>query len=193
MQAVRSWETQRHPRNSNGSLAQRRPVSPSCPILGSADQPPLALPAPPQGWVGHSASKQALAQGKTSAPRPGRRDSTSATKPRVSLAESETFSEPQRQEEAKPEIGGGLEALESGFLNPNHLAAWPRAGCLTCLRRVPHLLNGESDRIEFTGLSGGLTEVKSPGTMQVTPGSPGGWGHHHCRHGHRGSCLAPAA
>lgn len=61
---------QRQPPNSKGSLAQRRPVSP-------ADQLPLALSAPPQGWVGHSTSKQALA----STPRPGRSDSTSATNP----------------------------------------------------------------------------------------------------------------
>lgn len=45
----------------------------------------------------------------------------------VSLAELAALSEPQRQEGAKPEIGGGLGALESGFLNPNLLAVWPWA------------------------------------------------------------------
>lgn len=48
---------QGQPPNSNGSLAQRRPVSPSRPTLGRADQLPLALSAPPHLQTGTGSRK----------------------------------------------------------------------------------------------------------------------------------------
>ena len=136
---VRSWETQRQPPHSNGSLAQRRPVSPSRGVQTSC----------PWHFRPHPTSKQA----------PERRQNQGlgeVTPPLlltrcVTLAKSPALSKPQRQEGAKREIGGGLGALESGFLNPNFLAAWPWAGCLTCLR--PESLTCE------TGI---VTELNSP-------------------------------
>lgn len=121
---VRSWETQRQPPNSNSSLAQRRPVSPSRPTLGRADQLPLALSADTRHQLKERGQHQGL--GEVTPPLP----LTCC----VTLAKSPALSKPQRQEGAKREIGGGLGALESGFLNPNFRAAWPWAGCLTCLR-----------------------------------------------------------
>ena len=108
--------------HSNGSLAQRRPVSPSRGVQTSC----------PWHFRPHPTSKQAPERrqnqglGEVTPPLPLTRC--------VTLAKSPALSKPQRQEGAKREIGGGLGALESGFLNPNFLAAWPWAGCLTCLR-----------------------------------------------------------